>query len=100
MVATKLVLMVVCGGVGAQIYQWTKGWGCVWEQSLALAWFKAKAANVGVRMRTAAWGLLEKREVMHMSYRKMNGAVMELVSLNYVLSGWGVKLIKSSLSSC
>ena len=92
--------MLVYRGVGAQICQQSKGQGCVREQSPPPAWFRAKAASVGVRMRTAAWGLLGKREAMHTSYGKMNGAVMELVSLNHVLSGWGVKLIKSSLSRC
>lgn len=98
--ATELVLVLVYPGVGAQICQWSEGRGSVPEQSPPPAWFRVKAANVGVRMRTAAWGLPGKGEVMHTSYRKINGAVVELVALNPVLSGWGVKLMKSSLGPC
>lgn len=35
-------------GVGAWICEWSEGWGCVQEQNPPLAWFRARAAAVGV----------------------------------------------------
>lgn len=42
-------------------------------------------------MRRAAWG----REVMLAPYRQINGHTTELLALNRVMSGQGIKLTKS-----